>query len=203
MELPEAKIFATDLTKAESVAVGDIEFKNLAVRWSDWSIEALDFHVEAGEIVEIRGPRIAVSLALHAAAGFAAPASGSVLVGGKALAAYDEEAFRRAVVLIPNEPELFDGTLTENLTMFDPARELKAREWADRLDLTDLYRMGSSRNTVARLSVRSTMALCDASHSLAFCRWSPKCSSLTTVFITSINRESERLPGCSHRCGGR
>jgi ATP-binding cassette, subfamily C, bacterial LapB len=79
-----------------------------------------------------------VSLALHAAAGFAAPASGSVLVGGKELAAHDEEMFRRSVVLIPNEPELFDGTLLENLTMFDPARELKAREWADRLDLTDL-----------------------------------------------------------------
>lgn len=136
MELPETAVFEPDAEVTE--VTGDIEFRNLVMKWSDWSMEELNVHIAAGGIVDMQGPRIAVSLAFLAAAGFDAPASGSVLIGGRELKDYDETAFRRSVVLIPNEPELFDGTLMENLTMFDPSREARAREWAGRIGLTDL-----------------------------------------------------------------
>lgn len=137
-ELPEVKILADGVVDSEPLTDRSIEFSDLVVRWSDRTTAPLSLRIEPGEIAELRGPRIAVSLAFLAAAGFTAPTGGSLRIGGKELAVYDPETFRHSVILIPKKPELFNGTLMENLTMFDSTRESRAREWANRIGLTDL-----------------------------------------------------------------
>ena len=81
----------------------------------------LSFDVKAGECVALLG-RVGSgkSTAGKVLAGLIAADSGSILIDGIALGQYDPAELRRGIGYLPQSPELFTGTLRENLTVGNP-----------------------------------------------------------------------------------
>lgn len=154
--LPESGIFQSDA----AVEGGALELRQVTARWDEWLVEGLNLRAAPGTFVLFKGPRVATSLAFLTAGGFVKAAAGEVRVGDRPLADYSESAFRKAVGLVPYDSTLLDGTLLENLTLFDASREEAARMWADRLGLTAMVgRMPHGFLTRYRREISSPVGL--------------------------------------------
>lgn len=84
------------------------------------ALRQLDLRVEAGRVVGLlgrsgSGKTSAIRLALR----LVNATSGSVTLGGVDVARVHEADFRRRVSAIPQDVQLFPGTVRENITMFD------------------------------------------------------------------------------------
>lgn len=77
--------------------------------------------LKAGEMLSVVGPSGAGKSALiHALAGGWAPAAGKVRLDGGALDQWDPADLGRHIGYLPQAPELFDGTVEQNIARFDP-----------------------------------------------------------------------------------
>ena len=105
---------------------GTVRFSHVAVRHVGRS-EALAATVHRrrsapGELVALTGPSgCGKSTALAVLLGFAAPAVGSVTVGGQDLSAVDPDVWRRRVAWMPQRPWLSAGTIADNIRLGVPA----------------------------------------------------------------------------------
>ncbi|EEB05999.1 ATP-binding cassette transporter abc1 [Schizosaccharomyces japonicus yFS275] len=104
---------------------GDIEFKNLCVRYMENSpdvIHNLNLHVQSGEKVAIVGRtgsgKSTLGLSLLR---FTLRSSGTILINGRDIETINLDALRQRISFIPQEPILFSGTIRSNL---DPFNEL-------------------------------------------------------------------------------
>lgn len=107
-----------------SVVEGAIAFQNVTFRYPQQSNLALDgvsFQVEAGEKVALIG-RIGAgkSSILRMVLGLYAPEGGLVAVDGLDVAAYDPASLRANIGCVPQDVQLFDGTLAENIALAVP-----------------------------------------------------------------------------------
>ncbi len=97
-----------------------------------------DIHLEIspGELVGITGPaRCGSVILLRVCAGLMPPDAGRVLVDGRDLAQFDPMSVRRQIVYLPGGVPLFEGTILDNLTMFEPDRARLAKQIAEQLGL--------------------------------------------------------------------
>ena len=99
-------------------------------------LHGISFSVQAGEHVALVGRTGAgKTSALHLLAGLYAPWSGEVRVGGVDPRLLAEEDRRRVIGVVPQAVQLFTGTVSDNLTLYDPSVSREAIRRA--VELTD------------------------------------------------------------------
>ncbi|MFF9059119.1 thiol reductant ABC exporter subunit CydD [Streptomyces sp. NPDC014882] len=108
----------------DAVPSGGVAFENVTVRYPGRSADAVSdasFTVAPGETVALVGPSGAgKSTLLSALLGFVRPAEGRVSVGGADLADIDLEQWRSRIAWVPQHPQLFAGTIAENVRLARP-----------------------------------------------------------------------------------
>jgi ATP-binding cassette subfamily C protein LapB len=121
---------------------GSIEFRDVDFSYGDRIVfERLSFTVEASETVLISssgswgGKSTLLALAGH----ILLPDRGHVLYDNIEADAFDDEWLRSRIAYLPQNPALFEGTIFNNLTGFDPTPEhIEAvEEVAEELGLTE------------------------------------------------------------------
>lgn len=98
--------------------------EQVTVRYPDRGGPALDevsLRVAPGEVVALTGPSGAgKSTLLHVLLGFVAPDSGRVHRGDLALTDADPDTWRAGIAWVPQRPELFAGTVADNIRLGRP-----------------------------------------------------------------------------------
>lgn len=105
-------------------AATGIAFDGVTVRYPGRSTDAVseaDFEVAPGETVALVGPSgVGKSTLLSAALGFVRPDAGRVLVGGADLTGLDREAWHARVAWVPQRPQLYAGSVADNVRLARP-----------------------------------------------------------------------------------
>ncbi len=100
----------------------------------------LDFHVEPGQTVGIIGRSAGgKTTLLYLMMGVLAPTAGVARIDGYDLRECDPAQVRRQVAYLPQQAEVFNGTVLENITMFRPERADDALAMAGVLGLDDVF----------------------------------------------------------------
>ncbi|MFJ2162207.1 thiol reductant ABC exporter subunit CydD [Streptomyces sp. NPDC087856] len=101
-----------------------LAFDGVTVRYPGRSVDAVSdvsFTVDPGETVALVGPSgSGKSTLLNALLGFVRPAEGRVSVGGVDLADVDLEPWRSRIAWVPQRPQLYAGTIAENVRLARP-----------------------------------------------------------------------------------
>lgn len=105
----------------------DLEFDAVGLVYDDSldgaaALDSLDLRITPGTVVGLigrtgSGKTTVARLALR----LVAPTSGQVRIGGTDVTSLDDDAFRQRVVAIPQDVQLFPGTVRDNVAMFAPA----------------------------------------------------------------------------------
>ena len=115
-----ARIFGGELKELPSP---DIRVEHVAFSYTARSREVIDdvsFEVPAGAKVAIVGPSGSGKSTLgNLLVGLYEPTAGSISYGGEALARYDETAFRAFVSYVPQDSELLNLSVSENIAFGD------------------------------------------------------------------------------------
>ncbi|AMM09630.1 MULTISPECIES: thiol reductant ABC exporter subunit CydD [Streptomyces] len=111
-------------TGTQAPPAGALAFEGVTVRYPGRDAPAVreaTFTVEPGETVALVGPSgCGKTTLLQAALGFVAPAEGRVTVGGTDLAEVDRELWHQRIAWVPQRPQLFAGTVAENVRLARP-----------------------------------------------------------------------------------
>ncbi|MFJ9375156.1 thiol reductant ABC exporter subunit CydD [Streptomyces sp. NPDC101455] len=117
----ETPVPASGTTEVPSDALA---FEGVTVRYPGRSADAVSdtsFTVEPGETVALVGPSgSGKSTLLNALLGFVRPAEGRVRVGGVDLTDVDLERWRSRIAWVPQRPQLYAGTIAENVRLARP-----------------------------------------------------------------------------------
>ena len=98
------------------------------------AVEQLDLTVDPGELIVLIGRSGAgKTTVLRLLLRFAAPAAGTVRVGGTDLAAIPAEPWRAQLAWVPQHPRLFEGSVADNIALGEPGASRAAIEDAARL----------------------------------------------------------------------
>ncbi|MEU6840876.1 thiol reductant ABC exporter subunit CydD [Streptomyces sp. NPDC046716] len=101
-----------------------IGFDRVSVRYEGRDTDAVrdvSFEVAAGETVALVGPSgSGKSTLLAALLGFVRPSGGRVLVGGADLADVSREAWHARVAWVPQRPQLYAGSIADNVRLARP-----------------------------------------------------------------------------------
>ncbi|MBB4065645.1 type I secretion system permease/ATPase [Gellertiella hungarica] len=90
-------------------------------------VNNISFSIEAGDGLAIIGPSGAGKSTLaRAIVGAARTVRGAVRLDGAPLDQWDERALGQHIGYLPQSTELFDGTIAENISRFDPAASAEA-----------------------------------------------------------------------------
>ncbi|WP_406702792.1 thiol reductant ABC exporter subunit CydD [Streptomyces albidoflavus] len=111
-------------TGTQAPPAGALAFEGVTVRYPGRDTPAVreaTFTVEPGETVALVGPSgCGKTTLLQAALGFVAPAEGRVTVGRTDLAEVDREQWHQRIAWVPQRPQLFAGTVAENVRLARP-----------------------------------------------------------------------------------
>ncbi|NJP53131.1 thiol reductant ABC exporter subunit CydD [Streptomyces sp. SBST2-5] len=111
-------------TKGAPVPAGAVSFEGVTVRYPGRSTDAVtdvSFTLEPGETVALVGPSGAgKSTLLNVLLGFVRPDAGRVCIGGTDLTGLDRAEWHRRVAWVPQRPQLFAGTVAENVRLARP-----------------------------------------------------------------------------------
>lgn len=107
---------------------GKISFKDVKFKYQESGIRALDnvsVKINSGCVTALVGPSgggkttLARMIYRHYD-----PDSGEILLGGKNLKEYDLYAFRKFIAIVPQEVEIFNATIRENISYAKPGASL-------------------------------------------------------------------------------
>ena len=102
---------------------GDLALRSITCGYSPLEpplIDGLDLELPAGASLAIVGPSgSGKSTVGRIIAGVASPWSGQILIDGKPLQTIPRDVFRDTVAVVDQDIALFEGTVAENLTMWD------------------------------------------------------------------------------------
>jgi ATP-binding cassette subfamily C protein LapB len=128
---------AEPLPEAMADVVGNIRFDKVKFRYgANPALGVVDLSIEAGTIVGVRGKDgSGRTTLLKLIQGDIEPASGRVTIGGIATTEPEFPAVRRRIAYVGAVPEIFSGTIMENLTIFRPERCDFARKMSQLLGL--------------------------------------------------------------------
>ncbi|MFI7385300.1 thiol reductant ABC exporter subunit CydD [Streptomyces sp. NPDC049813] len=105
-------------------ATTSVVFDDVSVRYegrTDDAVSHASFSVAPGETVALVGPSGAgKSTLLNALLGFARPRDGRILVGGVDLATVEREQWHARVAWVPQRPQLYAGTIADNVRLARP-----------------------------------------------------------------------------------
>jgi ATP-binding cassette subfamily C protein LapB len=108
-----------------SVSHARVELRNVTLTYPGQKVPVLrdiSLTIAPGEAVALLGRVGAGKTTLgKLIAGLIQPDAGAVLIDGVAQAQYDPAALRRGIGYLPQNPDIFTGTLRENLTLGAPA----------------------------------------------------------------------------------
>ncbi|MFF7050966.1 thiol reductant ABC exporter subunit CydD [Streptomyces griseorubiginosus] len=136
-------------TGTAPVPAGALAFERVTVRYPGRSGDAVtdvSFEIAPGETVALVGPSGAgKSTLLNVLLGFVRPAEGRVRIGEADLAEVDLTEWRSHIAWVPQRPQLFAGTIAENVRLARPdaddaavrqaLADAGAREFVDALSL--------------------------------------------------------------------
>ncbi len=98
------------------------------------AVEGLDLAIDPGELIVLIGRSGAgKTTVLRLLLRFAAPAAGTVRVGGTDLAAVPADLWRAQLAWVPQHPRLFEGSVADNIALGKPGASRAAIEDAARL----------------------------------------------------------------------
>lgn len=101
-----------------------IEVKNLRYRYSQhepWVLDGLSFSIPAGQSVAFVGPSgCGKSTLINILLGILQPTEGEISIGGVSMDALGLEALRSMVGTVMQDDVLFAGSLSDNISFFDP-----------------------------------------------------------------------------------
>ncbi|CAA7612954.1 peptidase domain-containing ABC transporter [Magnetospirillum sp. UT-4] len=121
------------------VGEGGIVLENVTLAYKGAPQPILDgasLEIKPGECIAIQGDNgSGKTSVLSLIAGLLPANAGRVLVDGHDLAAYSPSSVARRIGYLPQQGVLIDGTILENITMFNPALEDSAFEVAELLGL--------------------------------------------------------------------
>ncbi|MCS7153574.1 MAG: ABC transporter ATP-binding protein/permease [Bacteroidia bacterium] len=114
----------------------------------------LTLHFAPGAVYGITAPTgTGKSTLFYLLLGYYAPQKGEIRLGNLPLSRWDKQRLRELIAYIPQEPVLFEGTLRENLTLYEDfsdaeiweaARRLGFLEYVEGWDLEQSISMGGS-----------------------------------------------------------
>ncbi|PCI02384.1 MAG: type I secretion system permease/ATPase [Hyphomicrobiales bacterium] len=123
MNLPdERKVRSSFVTR--EIAAGNIEFKKVRFAYPDtehYVLDQISFSIKAGEKVGIIGRIGSGKTTLgRLLVNFYETSEGEILIDGVSIKQYHPAELRRQVGLVLQDPELFIGTVKENILLSDP-----------------------------------------------------------------------------------
>ena len=128
-----------DEAAAGPALAGALELRDVSLRYPGARSPILArarLVVQPGECLVITGANgSGRSSVLRLMAGLQMPDEGEVLLGGRSLAGEPDSLVRRSLAYIPADARIFQGTVLENITGFDPALTERALEVARELGL--------------------------------------------------------------------
>ncbi|MFF0287731.1 thiol reductant ABC exporter subunit CydD [Streptomyces sp. NPDC005262] len=124
------EIFAILETEPRAGGTADVppslrlELEGVTVRHegrAEPSLDGASLVVDEGETVALVGPSgVGKSTLLNVVLGFAAPDEGRIRIGGVDLATLAPERWRERIAWVPQRPQLFAGTIAENVRLARP-----------------------------------------------------------------------------------
>ena len=130
-----------DIREEIDVDIGSVKLENIAFGFpkSEPMFQHLNLSIEPGQMIGITGDNsCGKSTLLHIIMGLIHPDEGRVLIDDRDIMSCDTVSLRSQIGLIPQIGDLFNGTLIENLSMFQngPQRE-RALEISEKIQLTN------------------------------------------------------------------
>lgn len=130
-----------DSSIAERVEPASLELKNVSYQFPSTQQQIFDhlsLVINAGECVAISGNTGAGrSTLLRLMAGVLAPTEGQVLIDGKDIADIDLRKITEQIAYLPEHSQMFEGSLLDNVSVFDASRVERALSTAKSLGLGD------------------------------------------------------------------
>lgn len=116
---------------------GEIQFDKISFKFSEkgvWLAKDMDLHVCPNETIAIlsdheKGKSTLLNLLL----GIYKPSSGKILIDGHEINSWNIETLRRQISLLPQDGNLFEGTILENITLFKKGEYLKRAQALSKL----------------------------------------------------------------------
>ena len=100
--------------------------------------ENLSLNVESGDCISLMGASgSGRSTLLQLMAGILKPDQGRILIDGEDLTRFDQEELSRYIGYLPQNTRMFEGTLLDNISLFNPARISRALKIAKSIGLSD------------------------------------------------------------------
>lgn len=123
----------------EIESVKTLELKNFSFQYNDdddFALKDINLKLNHGDIIGIRGGNSSgKSTLLWALMGGLTPTKGELLVNGDNPEKYTTNSLRSRIAYLPNQPVMFQGTILDNLTMFQGDEKIdsvmKASEFMD------------------------------------------------------------------------
>lgn len=122
---------------------GEIEFRQVAFYYGDNenpAVEDLSLKIEAGQVAALVGPsgggKTTVARLIYR---HYDPQSGQVLLDGRDLRDYDLFSFRSFLAIVPQEVEIFDLSVRENIAYAKPGASLREIKAAARIANADEF----------------------------------------------------------------
>lgn len=113
---------------------GRLAFNNVSLRYhpdADPAVLGASFQAEPGEIVALVGPNgCGKSTVLKLLLGLYRPQTGAVLLDNIDIRQLDPIELRRAIAYVPQQPEMFFGTVAQNLRLVRPIATDEELRWA-------------------------------------------------------------------------
>lgn len=128
-----------DNSKGTLDSVEEISFENVWFAYEDenWILKGVSFRLEKNQSVALvgvtgEGKTTILSLLMR----FYEIQKGSIKINGKNIQDYSLESLRRLFSLVPQDPVIFSGTLSENITLFNP--EITADRQMEAVDFVNM-----------------------------------------------------------------
>lgn len=118
---------------------GRLELENVSFRFDPDGTDAvkdISIIIEPGEMVAFVGPNNSgKSVLLQLFAGILKPTQGQALLDDRPMDAFDAVSLQEVMAVLPQHETMFNGTIMDNITLFRPQLEDRAREAANIMDL--------------------------------------------------------------------
>ncbi len=131
-----------------------LKLKELRYRYSPmspWVLDGIDLEIRSGESVAIVGESgSGKSTLMHVLLGLRTPFEGRIDFFGKDIHAYPPGVLRKMLGTVTQDDMLFAGSLSENITFFDPAPDLEKMKCCARMAAIhdDIENMPMEYNTL-------------------------------------------------------
>ena len=104
-------------------------------------LENFSLEAHVGDVVALSAPTgSGKSTFFYLVMGYYQPQAGEIRFGDLSISDWDREALRRQIAYIPQEPVLFEGTLRENLTLYEPFSDEEIWAAAEKIGLSSYVR---------------------------------------------------------------